>query len=531
MFRVLLASLAACTGAISDANPERSRPPDPETCAICAGESRLPRLTRSEYERSIRDALGERAIAGFRADRLPPDGSVGPFASNAYFAVDDDGVEAYRTVAEAVGESAAPEMETLLGCGASPDEACVEAFVGRTGARLFRRPFGADELASYLALYRTGVAEGTAADGFRLLVTALLQSPSFLYRIEIGVPTVEPDARALTGFEIATRLSFFLWKTAPDQQLFDAAAAGELDNADGIAMHARRMLEDPRADVALVEFHDGWLGVGDVLSHSVDDARYPEFATLKADMLAETETFVLHVFRESDARLSTLLTAPYTFASPSLAAFYGVEGLTEASRIDLDPAIRAGVLTHASFLASHTHDATTAGVHRGKIIREEFLCQTMPNPPPIDTVIAPNPMLSSREQLEEKTSPDTCRACHVLMNPIGFTFEHFDAIGRYRTMDGEHAIDATGDVQLSDIAGPIDGAVELSQRLAASESVHRCLAQQWLRFALGRPSQDLDRRSLDQAFAAYDASGRDLRELIVAITTTDAFRYRRVPSP
>lgn len=527
--RALLVLFVACTGDISDPAPLLPDPITPETCEICTGESRLARLTRSEYERSIRTAFGDVAIEGFRADRLPPDGSVGPFASNAFFAVDDDGVEAYRTVAEAIGASAALEMESLLECGDTPTDACIEAFVRSTGDELFRRPIRDDEVEPYVALYRSALATDTPADGFRLVVTAILQSPSFLYRVEIGVPTDDPAARRLTGYEIASRLSFFLWKQGPDRELLDAAASGELDTPEGVQTHARRMLEDPRADLALVEFHTGWLGVSTLLSHSVDDAAFPDFQILKADMLEETETFALHVFREDDATLRTLLTAPYTFASPALASFYGVEGVTATGRIELPPT-RSGVLMHAGFIASHTHDATTAGVHRGKVIREDFLCQTMPSPPPIDTVIEPNPMLSARQQLEEKTSPATCRACHELMNPIGFAFEHFDPIGRYRTMEGEFPIDASGAVNGSDIAGSIDGAAELAEGLVESETVHRCVARQWLRFALGRPVQELDARSLDHAYETYESSGRDLRELIVALTGTDAFLYRRLPA-
>jgi hypothetical protein len=247
-------------------------------------------------------------------------------------------------------------------------------------------------------------------------------------------------------------------------------------------------------------------------------------------MEQETERFVLHVFREADATVEGLLTAPYTFATPELASFYGSDGGDESfARTALESTERAGLLTQASFLVSHTNEETTAAVHRGKVIREQLLCQSLPLPPPIDTVISPDPALSARQRLEQKTSPASCAACHRLMNPIGFLFEHYDATGRYRDLDGELPVDATGAVPESDIDGTLDGAIALARALAASELVHRCVARQWFRFALGRHDREGDTPSIEEAFAHYDRAGRDLRELIVAITRTTAFRHRRLP--
>ena len=531
--------LLACDGVIADptasggpSGRDGVRGPNGELlCDPCVGASEMQRLTRSEYERSIRAALGDEvALDGVRFDHLPPDGSAGPFASNAFFAVDADGVEAYRAVAELVAERAAGTAGALLACdGAGSSTECVEAFVERVGARLYRRPLDATEASTYVALFGAAASSGTEADGVRLTITAMLQSPNFLYRIERGIE-VGDGVYELSGHEMASRLAAFLWRSGPDDALLAAAASGELSTAAGIEAQARRMLEDPRADYAIVRFHLEWLGVADVTTHSVDESRFPDFPELSDDMLAETERFALHVFREGDARLEDLLTAPYTFASPELAAHYG--STPDASgRVELDPTERAGLLTHASFLTAHVNDPKTAAVHRGRTVRESLLCQELPLPPPVDTIIAPDPTLSTRQQLEQKTSPPSCAACHQLMNPLGFAFEHYDAIGEWRDMDGEHAIDATGEVAESDVPGGFDGAVELARALAQSDQVHRCMARQWMRFALARPERVADEPSIDEAFAAYEASGRDLRELIVAITTTDAFRHRRVNAP
>ncbi len=516
--------LGGCEGSL-DIGPAGTGP----SCAICVGESEMSRVTRLEYELAVRAALGA-SVDEVRFDYLPADGTAGPFASNAFLDVDDDGVEAYRLVAEAIGAAAQPEADAVLGCTASSASvSCVSTFVDRLGGHLFRRALTTEERAPYLALFEETRTTESGADAVRLVITAMLQSVHFLYRPEIGTPTEVPDVVELTGPELASRLAAFLWRASPDEALLEAAASGELASAEGVMAEARRMLADPRADVTIARFHTSWLGMGHLSTRNVDPGEFPDFEALRGDMLDETGAFAVHVFRDRDATLATLLTADYTVASPALAAFYGADAPGADGVVDLDPEQRSGVLTQAGFLASHTTSASSAGVHRGRVIREGFLCQPMPSPPPIDLVIAPDPTLSSRQQLEQKTSPDTCATCHVLMNPAGFLFEHYDPIGRFRERDGTFAVDATGEVVESDLEGPLDGAVELADALSTSEDVQRCVARQWARYALGRGETDADERSLRVAYARYVDAGRDLRELIVALTGTDSFRYRRIP--
>ena len=533
---IIVMALAGCVGSISeppggtDGIDPRT---DPVTCAYCTGENGMLRLTRVEYERTLRGVFPDGILDGLRTDHLPSDGRAGPFASNAFFDADIDGVEAYRAVAEGAGELVAAQYEAVLGCsGPAPSGDCVDGFIRRLGTSLYRRPLTADETTAYQTLYDATAMRGGPADGVRLVVTAMLQSPHFLYRIEIGTPTDEPDVFELTQLELASRLSFFLWKSGPDDALMAAAQAGELATPEQIAAQAARMLDDPRADLAISRFHAEWLGVAELETLSIDGTEYPEFEALRLDMIAETERFALSVFRDGDARLQTLLTSNESFVSPELAAFYGFTGTVPPDgRVELDPTQRAGILTHAGFLTAHTSDPKTAAVHIGRAVREHFLCQTLPNPPPVDTIIAPDPTQSTRQQLEAKTSPAACVGCHRLMNPVGFTFGHYDRIGAYQPMDGAHPIDATGDIVDSDFSGVVDGAIELSAALASSAQVEACVARQWLRFALGRTDHALDQRSIDAALEPYRAANGDLRELIVAITATDSFRYRRAPAP
>jgi hypothetical protein len=522
----LVASIAGCAGVL-EAPAAEGRSAGP--AGIGVSSARMLRLTRVEYERSVRAALGDEIVDAVRLDYLPSDGSSGPFASNVSFDATDDHVEAYRAVAELIAAEAGTHADALLGCDPT-SSACVDGFLARIGAALHRRPLRDAELAAYRALFDQARTAGTHADGVRLALTAFLQSTRFLYRIEVGSDTGEEGIRQLTGYELATRLALFLWKAPPDAALLEAAESGALDSVEGIEAEARRMLDDERADAGLVRFHLEWLGAAHLANQDPDEARFPAFRGLIDDMEDETAAFVRHVFREEDASIATLLTARYTFVSPELAAHYGitVEAPADGTPVRASlPATRAGILTQGAFVASHGHDPTTAAVQRGRAIRERILCQPLQPPPPVDTVIDADPALSARQQLDAKTSPEACVSCHRLMNPLGFPFDHFDLAGAYRTEDeGGYPIDATGELIASDVDGPLDGAVELASRLAESEEVERCVTRQWFRFALGRDDADADEPSIRAAYQRYAASGGDLRELIVALTTTDAFRHR-----
>lgn len=509
----------ACVGSV-DA-------PGAGSCVVCAGETPLLRVTRLEYETLVRGALGDEIADGLRIDYLPADANVGPFASNARSVIDESGVEAYRTLAESAGAAARGRASELLACPGATDEACIDAFVDRLGRALFRRELTGEDRAPYRDLFVETATTTTEADAVRMVVTAMLQSVHFLYHVEIGEPTADPLVVSLTDAEIAERLARFLWRGAPDDALLAAAREGRLGTRDEVMEEARRMLADPRADVSIGRFHTAWLGMDQLMSRTVDES--PAFADLRDDMLAETRDFSVHVFRE-DPSIATLLTATYTVGSPELAAFYGASPPDADGLITLDGTRRAGIVTHAGFIASHTPSLDGAGVHRGKAIRTRFLCQNIPRPPPIDMVIPPDPGLSARQRLEQKTAGPSCTTCHRLMNPTGFLFEHYDRAGGWRDTDGAFAIDASGEVRDSDIEGELDGAVALAGALATSPDVERCLTMQWLRYALGREyvaSEDGGSRT--EAFAHYEDSGRDLRELVVAITGTDAFRRRRIP--
>ena len=251
-------------------------------------------------------------------------------------------------------------------------------------------------------------------------------------------------------------------------------------------------------------------------------------------MRAETTAFTNHVIRAGDGLMSTLFTANFSFLDGPLFALYGVTqpaGFTPGAQVNLDPTQRAGLLTQASFLAAHSHPNQTSPVHRGMLVRENLLCQPLEAPPAnVNNVPpSPTPTTSTRDRFAQHSSDPSCGGCHKLMDPIGLGFEHYDSIGAYRTLDGNQLVNASGEILSvqADVAGPFDGAVELSNKLAVSREVAECMANQWFRFALGRIESKDDACTLKAIYDGFEASGGNVRELLTALVISDAFRHVR----
>jgi Protein of unknown function (DUF1592)/Protein of unknown function (DUF1588)/Protein of unknown function (DUF1595)/Protein of unknown function (DUF1585)/Protein of unknown function (DUF1587) len=505
----------------------------------------LRRLTRQEYASSVRDLLG---MTNVSTDDIPADENVGPFSSNTVTSLTDLGTQQYLDSAETLSTAAVATpaaLTALVGCDrTSPttatDATCASSFIDHFGARAFRRPLAADEKARYVSLFTN--AAGTTAtfsDGIRLVVEAFLQSPNFLYHVEAD-QTPQPAGAlvALDSYQLAARLSFFLWGSVPDDPLMAAAAAGGLGDATALRAQVTRMLADPRAHDAIATFHTQWLDLGKLPATTKDPALYPQFSpALRDAMQAETVAFVDDVIRSGDGRLETLLTAPYSILDGGLFDLYGVArpaGTTGPVRVQLDPSKRAGVLTQASFLATHAHENQTSPVARGVAILRNVMCVGLPDPPANVNNAPPDPApgATTRQRFAAHESVASCAACHKLIDGIGLGFEAYDAVGALRTMDAGQPVDSSGNIMgAPEIDGPFVGAVQLAQKLAGAEQVQQCVARQWFRFALGRLEDGSDGCSLQGAFDAFDASKHDVRQLLAAIATSDAFRYRKVGAP
>ena len=498
------------------------------------GRALIRRLSNREYDATIATLLGD--TTGYAGD-FPGDTIVHGFTNNSD--VQDVGpalVEQYVLAAEKVAEKAAGNVDVLLGCPLAEGEACVADFIERFGKRAWRRPIAAEERVELLRVFTDGQAAFDAVTGVKLLVQAFLVAPSFLYRAEVGVPVSGAPYAALTSWELASRLSYFLTGTMPDDVLLAAAEAGELSTPEGIAAQAERLLAAPVARVQVTEFFSGWLNLFAVLRLQREAEQFPAWNTTLPQLFSdETRAFASKVVFDGAGDLATLLTASYTYGDPSLAAYYGgTAGPLEGglARIELPPDRRAGLLTQASFLATHSKEIQTDPVARGKFVRERLLCQGI-DPPPPDVVITPptiTPGTTARDRFAEHEANPICAGCHVLIDPVGLAFENYDPIGQWRDTELGKSIDASGDLTDTDVEGPFVGVVEMAGKLAQSSLVSECFVRQWFRFAFGRVESDADDPRIATIAGGFAGANGQVRSLLVALTQTPDFRYLALES-
>jgi hypothetical protein len=538
-FALLLFSVAAaaCVGRIGD--PEGLGEDSQPLCGvdILPGPSPIRRMTRFEYNNTVRDLLGD--TTGPANDFGAEEEALG-FNNNAANLVTSSTLaEKYMKAAEAIAERATDPLGKVVSCdpAAIGEEACAKQFIASFGKRAFRRPLEADETDMFFGLYQLGRAETDFRLGIEMVIQAALQAPQFLYRVEIdGAPLDGHEGIVrLNDWEMASRLSYFLWGTMPDDTLFAAAEAGALHTKEQIAAQARRMMDDPKAHDAVGNFHLQWLDYNRIANVGKDVSLFPGWSTAIKDLMRqETQAFIDSAVFGEGGDYKTLITAPYSYMNADLAAFYGLPAAeappgSDFQRVDLDPSQRAGLLTMGTLLTINAHSNQTSPVHRGKLVREAFLCDQMPPPPAnvMITVPAPDPGSTARERFAEHSTNPSCHVCHELMDGIGFGFENYDGVARYRTEENGKPIDATGEVIKSDIDGAFDGAVELSHKLAESRKARDCYATQWFRFAYGRGETKEDVCTMDALHSAFASSGGNIKELLIGLTQTDAFLYRK----
>lgn len=519
-------------GSADDGADDGDAPAD-ECEGEALGASPLARLTRTEYDHTIADLLG---IDTHPANALPPDGVSGLFAHNGETAVSNYAVEVYRDLAESLAEQATADLATLVPCDpvAIGERECAQVFVEQFARRAYRRDLDEAQVNRLLEVYDGGRDGGSFAEGIRLVVEAVLQSPMFLYRVESGIPAPGEDAVALDDFEIAARLSYFLWRSMPDDALLDAASAGALGDAEAIEAQARRMLEDPRAERALLSFYGDLFALDSIASIYKDPELFADFSPeLVDDMRTELELFVASALSDGDARVDTLLGGSHTFVNARLAAHYGLPAPAGDGfeRVELDPARWRGLLSKPILMSLASHDQRTSPTLRGKLVRTRMFCQELPPPPPdVITQIPTLGELSTREWVQQRLDNPNCAGCHQLMDPIGLGFESFDAVGHFRVEENGATVDATGALVGTDVDGEFVGATGLAEKLVDSEVVSECISRQWFEFGLGRVPAVEDACTTDAILTEFSASDHDLVELMVAIATSSAFRTRR-PDP
>jgi hypothetical protein len=523
---LLFLSASACEGARRA--PATSQP---LTCtAPNPGAAPLHPLTRFQYDNAVRDLLGDTTHP---SKAFPPENEVQGYRTNAAANIANPSlVESYVSAAEDVAARLVNErLDSVAPCAAGTDPiACGHAFVSSVAERAFRRPLASGELAPLLALFDAGNVQSYAR-GVELATQALLQSPQFLYRVDaLKAPTVESGAVALGGYELASRLAFALWGSLPDADLMSAASQGRLATSADVEREARRLIGDPRAHDLVRDFSQQWLGLSR-LDGAARDGSGVDPGTL-ANALAESlQRFVEASYFTPGGSFQQLLSSPQVWVNAALAPLYGVAPSADGFQAITLGEPRFGLLTQPALLTLLAHADQTAPVIRGVFVRERILCLAVAPPPPNVNIVPPdpNPNATTRERFRQHTEQPACSGCHKLIDGVGFGFERYDQLGRYRATENSLTVDESGEMLDSGDAaldGTFAGAGELIERISKSDMARDCLAANWYAYTFGRQEQPEDQCSVSQVKQRFAKSQGDLKELLVALTLSDSFLYR-----
>ena len=503
------------------------------------GRSPLRRLTRFEYNNTVRDLVGDTSSPA----KAFPSEEIGNGFGNDADAQNVSGLlaEQFSTVAQAIAEraTAAEVIAKLDACAtnlvADREEACARTIVTKLATRAYRRPLVSGEADALVGLYTAARTKAPFAVSLSTAIEALLQTPDFLYRVELGAPdAAKPERLRPSGPEMATRLAYLFWGSPPDAVLDAAAASGELLTNAGVRKQAERLLADPKARPVIRFFFDNLLPISSLSQLERDAMLYPTFnASIGGYLREETQRLLEYEIFEGSGTWPGALTAPYTFMNAPLAAFYGMSGVTgmDFTKVPVDTTRRLGVLTQAGVMAGSTPSNQTNPVLRGSFVAQKLMCRplALPTDPNILAKVKPPDPYSgktARDRYGAHSKDPVCVACHQFMDPIGLTFENYDAVGAYRTQENGVTIDASGSLPGTDTQVP--NAVELARLIAASEDTQNCFALQWINYAYGRTlgdDQPADACLKEQVARTFRESGENVRQLLLNLTQTDAFLY------
>jgi hypothetical protein len=494
---------------------------------------RFPRLTHAQWEATVSDLFRMPAPSGL-SSTFQPDPALGRFDNNiARLGVNAGLWRDYQRAAESIAEQVVTDpalFATLV-----PDPASLDAkqFVTSFGLRAFRRPLKEAEVTRYTQLFDAAAAvfpeHDAATAGVRMVVQGMLQSPFFLYRTELST-RVSEGAIPLDHYEVASRLSYLLWNTMPDDALFAAAKAGELGDAGGVREQANRMFDDPRTRTQFRRFHYQAFQISEYADIDKNTMTFPEWRTEIGAMMQEETLRFLDSVIEGDGTIGDMLLSTRAFVNADLANIYDVPGTfgDDFVEVQLDPAKRAGLLTRAGFLARNATLDEPDPIHRGVFINLSVLCRPIVAPPDIPDMLerAGN---TNREKVTSITGPGTCgEGCHhTIINPLGFAFENFDAVGAVRTTDNGFPIDTAATYTFVDgRAIAFGNAIDLSQQLAASPEVHDCYTSNLFEFILGRDLLAVDKRVARDLAKVSLTEQLSIKELVLTVVASNTFRAR-----
>lgn len=507
----------------------------PQACTpTTIGRAPMRRLTRFEYNNTVRDLVGDNT---YPANALPSEDIGNGFGNDAE-SQDASAllVEQYVAVAEniAAGVTSPGKLAALAPCatqvnGAASEEACAKTIAETFTPKAWRRALVAGEADGLVSLFKTVRAANDFATSIASMLEAVFQSPEFLYRPEFGLAVPgRTDVKQPTGDEMATRLSYLFWGSMPDEGLRTAATAGELNNPAGIRAQAQRLLADPKAREVVKFFFDKLLPIESLSQLERDKTKYTTFSGKIGSLLrTETQTFLENEIFNGPGTWPGMFTAKYTYVNQELAAFYGLSGVTGDTfqKVMLDPSThRGGLLTQAGVLAGPIHTNNSNPVVRGSFVVQKLMCQVIPKPsgdiaakvtPP-----DPNSAATARQRFTTHSSDPVCRGCHLNMDPFGYGLENFDPVGLWRDQENGVTIDATGDAP---ILGKFNGVLEMEALLASSEQVQNCFASQWMNFGYGRTLTKDEACAVESVRNKFKETGYSVQELLLALTQSEVF--------
>ena len=508
-------------------------PPLPEFVPQAAG---LRRLTIPQYRNAIRDLFGP---DGTVTTEFEPDTMLSGFASigAARVGLSAKITEQFETSALAIAKQVLSNTATrgaLVGCtpAAVTDDACTRTFVQKLGRRAWRRALVEAEIVQFITIARTAQTQlNDFFGGLQYALAGILQSPHFIYRVELGQPdAAQPTRVVFTDHELASRLSFFLWNSTPDDQLLDAADARQLTQG-GLTVQAQRLLTSTRVQSAMETFFTEFYRLWELDELGLLTSLFPQMtATVGPAMRGETLRFLNDIAFVRGADFREIFDGRGTFVNKELASLYGLPapaGTDYVATMLPDNGMRAGLLGQASFLSVSSQPNRSSPTRRGKFIREMMLCQSIPTPPPDVTPFPDAAPGTAREKLTSHRQNPACAGCHAVMDPIGLALENFDGIGAFRTNDKGLAIDATGELD----GVMFDGPRQLGTALKNHPDSCACIARQLYRYAMAHVENAGEEAAIITLSKAFQDSGYRFRALVENVVKSPAFVYAAKPAP
>lgn len=497
------------------------------------GRGAMHRLNSHEYNYTVADVLGTSlrpATANWRGGELDGFDNIA-----SQLGIEETQYARYLDAAEALAADvfASPTMKARFLTCQTEDAACVADFASRAGLRLFRRPLRPTEITRYQALYTDFRTKGQAHEiALQNLLWAMLSSAEFLYRIELRGGA--PGKRALDGYELAARFSYFLWSSAPDDALLDTAKDDGLKSDDGVKATFERLLNDPKSNRFVESFVGQWLGARQVPTHAVSPALFPQWSSATADAATNEMYFYFSEFLHSDRSWLDFLKSDTNYVNASLAPLYGMPNITgtELQRVSYTTDKRAGFLGLVGFLTMSSTDRRTSPTSRGKWVLRNILCTEPPPPKPgIPELSATGRDLDKgniRDALAQHRVDPDCKACHALFDPFGLALENYDAVGEYRdTYPDGSAIDATTELGTS-LAYPngikFEGISGAADAVTGSPQFKACVARKLFTYGLGRVPSGDDSGWLTQIQQDWEKGATSVPQLIQQIVLSTPFR-------